>query len=40
MPYGNLIMKILEDTEYNFDDEQLKKETTKIEKSVLSSNLK
>lgn len=37
LPFGNLIMKILEDTGYNFGDEEFKEETTKIRKPILSS---
>lgn len=35
MSYGNLIIKIMEHTGFNFVDEDYKEETTKIGKSVL-----
>lgn len=34
LPYGNLITKIMEDTRYNFGDEEFKEEKTKIGKSI------
>lgn len=37
LTYGNLLTKILEDTEYNFKDEKYKEETTKIGNSVIPS---
>lgn len=37
LPYGNLVTKILEETGYNFGDEEFKGETTIIGNFVLPS---